>query len=155
MSNFPSSKLCIKTSLAAICLFIAVSCHAEELESLKSIYGSSNSWKENKEDFIYVGTRCSSLFSATQNLASDEADKRILKKLMGEMGFNGITELKTTNEFIGKMFLEATRLELGTTKLADETTVDLAQRTIELATIYKSKILKNNRIHNRLIYCWV
>ncbi len=71
------------------------------------------------------------------------------------MGYNDITELKTTNELIGKMFLEATRLELGVTKVTDEATVDLAQRTIELALIYKNKILKNNRIHNRLIHGWV
>jgi hypothetical protein len=155
MTNTLKSNQNLRTLLSAICLFMCISCHSEELESLRSIYSRSDRWIENKDDITYIGTRCSSLFFASQNLSSEKENKDYLGRLTVEMGYDNETEFRTTNEFLSKLFFEVVRLEAGIKKMKEKKAIDLLRRTTEIAHIYRDQMLKNNRVHNKLIKGWV
>lgn len=155
MTNTLKSNQNLRALLSAICLFMCMSCHSEELESLRSIYSRSDRWFEKKEDITYIGTRCSSLFFASQNLSSKKESKDYLDRLTVEMGYDNEIEFRTTNEFLSKLFLEVARLEAGIKKMKEKKGVDLVRRTTEITYIYQDQMLKNNRVHNKLIKGWV
>jgi hypothetical protein len=155
MTKTFKTNLNLRAAITAISLFMCISCHAEELQSLISIYSRSDKWLENKDDITYIGTRCSSLFVAAQNLSNEKGNNEYREKLTLEFGYDNEKEFKTANEFLGKLFIEVARLEVEIKKLNEKKTVDLLQRSVEISLIYRDQMLKNNRVHNKSIRGWV